>query len=476
VPIYWGNPDIVREFNPEAFVNAHDFGSPEELADYVLEVDANDSLYLQYLSAPRFTDNALPEDGDWGVLTKRIEHIFSMRVDPISERTRVLRNYRSMIPSVLLRQLWLRKMRNMKRPLNRCHNPTIDVGQADIPDVIRTRENRKNTAIKPQTPKLWFVDFWGEELCFRIEEALSKRFDLQLDPLSPEFLLCGCHGREHTRYACTKVIFMQENYFPDFRFYDWAFSFDPTKGRNYRLPLWAIQMGDPRVLLQSPDDPSEILRKKERFCAFVYTNPKCERRNAFFKILSAKKQVDAAGRLYNNTDGLVDRFGISAFDDLPEFYSRYKFTIAFEYTSASGYTTEKIMAPLLGRSVPIYWGNPDIAEEFNPEAFINAHDYGSLEELADYVLEVDADNDLYEQYLMAPIFTDNSLPVDADWEIFTNRMERIFSENVIPKSQNGLSSIFPLLHSFKFRQAHKSVNKKRNLTRQEQKMKNPTLR
>jgi len=476
VPIYWGNPNVAREFNPGAFINAHNFSSPEELANYVLEVAADDSLYQQYLSAPPFTGNALPEDGDWEILAKRFERIFSMRVEPISSRIQALRGYQVLIPSVLSRQLWRRRMRKMKRPPNRCHNPTIDVGQADIPDIIYCRRTKSNAGIKKQSPKVWFVDFWGEKLCFSIEDALSKRFDLQLDPINPEFLLCGCHGREHTRYACTKVIFMQENYFPDFRFYDWSFSFDPTEGRNFRLPLWATQMGDPSALLQNPEDSAEIPKKKERFCAFVYTNPKCEQRNEFFRILSAKKQVDAAGRLFNNTDGLSDRYGVSAFDDLPRFYSRYKFTIAFENTSAPGYTTEKIVAPLLGRSVPIYWGNPEIAKEFNPEAFINAHDYGSLEELAEYVLKVDANDNLYLRYLRAPKFVGNKLPKDADWEVLADRMKLVFAEKVIPVSKSGFNRHFLQTHAFLLRKIDKAIHNKQKLWRPSHRKNNPTIR
>jgi len=63
-PSYGGNPDITEESDPEAFINAHDFGSMEELAGHVLKVD--DDLYLRCLSAPRFADGKLPEDAGLG--------------------------------------------------------------------------------------------------------------------------------------------------------------------------------------------------------------------------------------------------------------------------------------------------------------------------------------------------------------------------------------------------------------------------
>jgi len=57
------------------------------------------------------------------------------------------------------------------------------------------------------------------------------------------------------------------------------------------------------------------------------------------------------------------------------FQSQYKFTIAFENYSRRGYNTEKLLDPMVANSLPIYLGNPNIAEHFNPKSFINAHEY-----------------------------------------------------------------------------------------------------
>jgi len=328
---------------------------------------------------------------------------------------------------------------------------------------------------------LWFVDFWHEESIEALEtenwlyRALSEHLDMQLDPANPEFLLCSVFGHKHYRYKCPKILFVGENVFPDFCNYDWAFSFDPTEGRNFRLPLWAIQMGDPSALLYQFEDPAVMLKRKERFCAFVYSNPGCERRNEFFRLLSSKKRVDAAGRLFNNTGGLSDRFDVNAFSDLPAFYARYKFVISFENDSSPGYTTEKIATPLLGGSVPIYWGNPDITAEFNPEAFINAHDFGSLEELVDYVLKVDSEDDLYLKYLSAPRFRGNQLPKDADWSVLADRFGQIFTERVKPIATRGLVRRYalPLLPSFVLHKMRKA--RKRSLVRPPTAMRNPTI-
>jgi len=348
------------------------------------------------------------------------------------------------------------------------------------PHEVSARKTRATGGTKRSTPRLWFVDFWGKRDARVLERvplyrALSEHFDLQLDPVNPEFLLCSVYGNQHYRYNCPKVLYVSENIFPDFHKYDWAFSVDPTEGRNFRLPLWSIWMGNPRALLRPIKDPAGLLKRKERFCAFVYTNPNCEQRNEFFRVLSSKKHVDAAGRLFNNTVGLSDRFEASTFSDLPGFYSRYKFTIAFENASAPGWTTEKLVAPLLGGSIPIYWGDPGVTREFNPEAFINAHDFGSLEELANHVLKVDTDDDLYLRYLSASRLQGNALPEDADWGVLAERFERIFSEKIEPISARGFAyrRFIPLLPTPVLRKMRRV--RQRKLYRHPAILRNPTI-
>ena len=61
VPIYWGDPDVARDFNPNSFVNVNDFATDEDVIDHVLRVDAEDSLYREYLEQPFFHGNRPPE-------------------------------------------------------------------------------------------------------------------------------------------------------------------------------------------------------------------------------------------------------------------------------------------------------------------------------------------------------------------------------------------------------------------------------
>src|SRR5262249_55166951 len=53
----------------------------------------------------------------------------------------------------------------------------------------------------------------------------------------------------------------------------------------------------------------------------------------------------------------------------------YKFVIAFENSSLSGYNTEKLTHAIEADCVPIYWGDPEIGRSFNTRRFVNGHDY-----------------------------------------------------------------------------------------------------
>lgn len=64
VPIYWGNPDIEKEFQAGSFINCHDFGltkdaNPDAIDRIVKEIirlDNDDTAYLKMLSTPAFAE------------------------------------------------------------------------------------------------------------------------------------------------------------------------------------------------------------------------------------------------------------------------------------------------------------------------------------------------------------------------------------------------------------------------------------
>jgi len=55
VPVYWGNPHITDDVNPACFINAADYPDLDALVAKVKEVDADDELWAEMVSAPWFT-------------------------------------------------------------------------------------------------------------------------------------------------------------------------------------------------------------------------------------------------------------------------------------------------------------------------------------------------------------------------------------------------------------------------------------
>lgn len=250
------------------------------------------------------------------------------------------------------------------------------------------------------TIKVKFVDFWSDFDMhnFIFYKLLIQKYNVIVSD-QPDLLFYSVNGKKHLKYTCTKIFYTGENIRPDFKDCDFAFSFDDIENnKNYRLPLFALY-DDIHKLVNKEIIPEKVLARKHKFCCFVVSNPSSQVRNDFFIHFSRLKHIDSGGVLFNNINGKIT--------SKRAFIRDYKFVIAFENTSYPGYTTEKIFEPLLEDCIPIYWGNPQINKDFNPGRFINCHDFPNFEEVMKHVLEVDANDELYLQYLREPAFENN---------------------------------------------------------------------
>lgn len=283
-----------------------------------------------------------------------------------------------------------------------------------------------------KTVKLWFCDLGLPETEQSIIEyhhdfyqLLSQHFNIALTPHAPDFLIYEGWGYDFRSYSCPRIFYTGECLVPNFAECDYAFSHEPTTDKNQYFPYFSCSHAHSMPSLCAPRDVDALVNAKSKFCNFIYANPKCETRNNFFHALSDYKKVDAAGPLFNNTTGLLGRKEKEWLAAKPAFMRSYKFSISFENESWRGYVTEKIVDAFLAGSVPIYWGSPDIAQHFNPNAFINCHDYNSMEAVINKVMELDNDDDLYRQYLAAPPFVDNK---PFDYAPIITRFAEIFSK------------------------------------------------
>lgn len=241
--------------------------------------------------------------------------------------------------------------------------------------------------------RIKFVDFFDgfDEANNDFMDALCERYDVELSD-QPDYLFYSGFGYEHLKYDCIRIFFTGECYTPNFNECDYAIGFDRLSfgDRYLRLPLYNIfqYKSEYEQLKNRPIFTEADLKAKKGFCSFVVSNCFADDvRALFYDKLSKYKTVVSGGRFRNNIGGAVV--------DKKKFQSEYKFAIAFENTSYNGYCTEKLMEAFVAGTVPIYWGDPSVIKDFNPDSFINAHDFNSFDEVVERVKEIDNDNTLY---------------------------------------------------------------------------------
>ena len=210
---------------------------------------------------------------------------------------------------------------------------------------------------------------------------------------------------------------------------DQVFSFAPSRGKNTRHErYWRFPHLAPHLAAREAQSPDSLwARPKTRFCNFVASNSRygnTEVRERFVRQLMEYGQVDCPGRVLNNTRRLPPNVpGSEAQLAKLEFLSSYRFTIAFENTSADGYITEKIVHALIAGSIPVYWGSPDVAERYNPDAFVNCHDFGSFGEVIEQILEIEADPSRLEAMRRAAMLHADSCIPDLHRDLETRWQE-----------------------------------------------------
>ncbi|TVP82310.1 MAG: hypothetical protein EA353_00580 [Puniceicoccaceae bacterium] len=213
-----------------------------------------------------------------------------------------------------------------------------------------------------------------------------------------DYVFHGCMGYDVLKYTGVRIFVTGEMVSPNFNISDYALSFDAMDfgDRNQWFPLIKLYKEAYAYLRQAREPLEPLMLEKTGFCAYVMSNAKnsAPERVEIVERLQAYQPVSLGGRWRNNTGGPVD--------DKIAFQRRHKFVIAFENQSYPGYLTEKFAEAALSGAIPIYWGDPHVADYFNPKAFINCHDFSDLQAVADHVAEVDQDDARYAQYMREP--------------------------------------------------------------------------
>ena len=88
--------------------------------------------------------------------------------------------------------------------------------------------------------------------------------------------------------------------------------------------------------------------------------------------------------------------------------------MCYENSSYPGYVTEKLFHALTYNTIPIYWGSPTVEMDFNKKAFISRHEFQSDEEMLDFIVYLDNNEDAYNEMLRQPILNSGSRFFDLD--------------------------------------------------------------
>ena len=291
--------------------------------------------------------------------------------------------------------------------------------------------------------KINFVDFWPnyDKTDNYFYNLLKHNYTLIIDE-NPDLLFYSSFGHEYLNYKCYRIFYTGENIRPDFAACDFAFTFDFISNMNhFRLPLYSIYIDHHNMLPQlehkkTREEATKIWKEKTKFCCMVVSNPNCAKRIQFFKLLSTYKPVDSGGRVLNNVGGRVA--------DKTAFIKDYKFVISFENSDQDGYTTEKIMEPILQDCIPIYWGNKLVNRDFNSQRFLDYNQFESEKDLIKRILEIDQNDDVAIDMIVQPTFSLSKIKHEEEHKQVLEILSRIVENNKKPIAVG----CFRYLHGF----------------------------
>ena len=256
-----------------------------------------------------------------------------------------------------------------------------------------------------------------------IFRLLSKDYDVEIADLSTaegkasvQYLFYSAFGNHYLDYHCIRIFVTGENLCPNFNLCDYALGFERMdfEDRYLRFPifLWDQYAKDYELIESTRKALLDKTPEKRKFCAMVVSNNNFanDMRKNLFDGLSKYKRVDSGGKAYNNIgkpEGVADK---------AEFLSGYKFSIASENSTYSGYCTEKLMQAFSAGNVPIYWGDPKVSSEFNKNAFIDCTGL-TIDEAVKKVEEIDKDDDKYLSMLSEPALLDSDYKIKMEQKL-----------------------------------------------------------
>jgi alpha-1,3-fucosyltransferase len=140
--------------------------------------------------------------------------------------------------------------------------------------------------------------------------------------------------------------------------------------------------------------PRIPLSKKTKMAVWPVSHCKTSsRREDYVKELSKYITVDKYGNCGKYKCPRTRTLGC-----LKEWENTYKFYLSFENSMCEDYITEKMFQPLRFELVPVVLGGGNYSADAPPHSVINARDFSSPKDLADFLIKLAADEERYQSY------------------------------------------------------------------------------
>ena len=308
---------------------------------------------------------------------------------------------------------------------------------------IKSANNRKTAGRKKSLPihrrRVAFADpdpeshpaFW---------EMLIDELPLELDEENPEIVIFGSNT-ENEYLDCTdalRLFLTSKCELPDFNLIDYAFGHKDLSldDRHFQLPGYFFSQWFDSLLTGTG---ASRRVERTRFCSYNFGDAGDHPvREKLFHRLSDYKFVHAHGAHLNNAEPLERTSQEKGWHDaLCSVLDQYKFAIVCEDVSSPGYTSARVVEALACGTIPIYWGNPLIEREFNPERLINLHCYDSIDSAVARIIEIDSSDTLFQHITEQPPFLPEQRQKLPTREDVVTLMSNILNRRDLPRPVRG---------------------------------------
>ena len=266
--------------------------------------------------------------------------------------------------------------------------------------------------------KIAFSDFWwkfDDNNNFFIDSMRNIVENVEVVSLQDaDLVFFSCFGNSHksfNREKTKKIYFTGENTRPPLEDCDYALTFDYENygGKNFRLPLWMLQIDwwgtggfkytNPKFIIPHDSLRADLFGHERRndFCCTIFNRDHTGLRIATLKELSNHKSVACYGEPWNNW--------FYGEDEKIKTLSNFNFTMCYENSAYPGYYTEKMIHARVAGCVPIYWSDKQYVTDFNQAGILNLCDFENIESLVEKVVEIDNSEILRRSIISQPIFT-----------------------------------------------------------------------